>query len=430
MKLKIRIDDYRVLCTLLFYIPLHFYICELLMPNVKIDNLIRDVVILLFALRYFCKNLKQSSIGVWITCGCLILIIYALFSALVFKYGGALNALRTYLVPMLIFYVTSNIRLQSYEFEKIHRLFYMELAVIAVYGFFQAFFLGDDFLVQIGYPSLNGRLASSSFYINGFFGYQRATGTFSSPNTCGLIISFAMASLFFNNCLRKEKHFKYIVFCLLIGLLGTLSRSSILGTIVAFFVVWVISGGLKKVKPHTMFISISICIVGFICVYIVDLTALDGLLSKMLFSSFSGAFSLTDLSAKKHLADLIEPLKIIFEHPLGLGFGNNGPMAILNTQTANVVESSVYLMMYEIGILGAIVYFVPYVALIVKTCLNRRYKYYVPVCVVVSCFVSYIFLPNVQTFEVLFYVYFFMGLYYNKSVKELYRCVYTDNTKS
>lgn len=102
-------------------------------------------------------------------------------------------------------------------------------------------------------------------------------------------------------------------------------------------------------------------------------------------------------------------------------FGLNGPMAEEFITNPTKVESSFYLMKYELGSLGALLYFSPYFAIIIKTVFNRKhYPYFVPAAVSIAILTSYIFLPNVQTFEVPFYCFLFMGLYENPSVKQLY----------
>ncbi|MBZ4291932.1 hypothetical protein LAJ53_15560, partial [Streptococcus pneumoniae] len=65
---------------------------------------------------------------------------------------------------------------------------------------------------------------------------------------------------------------------------------------------------------------------------------------------------MTDSSAVKHLEDLWLPLLKVIDYPLGLGFGNNGPIVLSLYHSANLVESSIYLLAYDFGILGMFIY--------------------------------------------------------------------------
>lgn len=280
-------------------------------------------------------------------------------------------------------------------------------------------------MIKLGYSSKNGYLSSSSFYIGGYFGYQRVVGTFISPNICGHILAIALSVILYNDLsIVMKKKFLYI-FAVLLGLLGTLSRSAILAFIISSLFIWLvkkIKGIHKKIKAKKFMLAMSACIVGIVMVISADGIMLNHLFSRMLKSSLSGVIKMTDSSALKHYEDLFVPLKTVLEHPLGLGFGSNGPMALILNSNANAVESSFYLMLYEVGFIGSVIYFAPYFIVVIDTIKTRQYKYFVPASISVICLFIYLLLPNVQTYEIAFYFYLFLGLYYNKSVKLIYLC--------
>jgi len=177
----------------------------------------------------------------------------------------------------------------------------------------------------------------------------------------------------------------------------------------------------SKIRKRTIVRIIVALIIGVIIFFTIDYLLLNGLFSAMLFSSVSGMLSLSDTSALKHLQDLIQPIINVVDHPFGLGFGNNGQMALEKSQQAVTVESSYYLMLYEVGIVGTIFCFAPYFSVVYNTVKNRAYNYFVPACAVIVCLFTYLLLPNIQTYEVTFYAYLFIGLYNNKSVVKIFR---------
>lgn len=421
MKIKLRNFEHKLLYLLLMYMPLHYYICEVFLKRMNIDNIFRDIVIIFLFVLSLRKNIKIKNSAI-IGFGIIIMVIFSIISIVFLSLPGTFNILRTYIVPMLIFFVVSKMNIFENEFIKINRIVYIGVAIIGVYGFVQAFLLGDDFLINIGYPQNGGFLASSSYYIGGFFGYQRNVGTFVSPNVCGAVIAIALAVLIFNNYYAREKEKSYCIVALVLGGLSTFSRSSMVAFIGACFVIFTLKGSMRKIRKKTVLTVLFGMVIVILLFYFIDTFFLNQLFSRMLKSSFTGMFNLTDTSAQKHLEDLYMPLQNILQHPFGLGFGNNGPMALTYNSDANAVESSFYLISYEIGILGAVLYFIPYFLVIIHTVINRQYKYYAPACISIICLITYFFLPNVQTYEIVFYAFLYMGLYYNRSVRTLFMC--------
>lgn len=411
---------YKLLCLILIYMPLHYYICEIFISRTNIDNILRDVVIFfLFAAVMARSRFMLRKSDMIIVLNSSVLIIFAMVSMIFYGHQGTLNILRTYLVPSLIYFVCSRIKFDKTEFIFLHRAIVVELAIIGLYGFFQAFILGDKFLVNLGYESTGGFL-SSTYYIGGYWGFQRSVGTFVSPNNCGLILALALCVYYFDRLDLKLKNGKLFAFMLIVGLIATFSRSAILGFIIAYLFFWIIEVKYRTVNIKKIISMIVFAVVGVVFILMIDKYILNNLFTSMLSSSFLGTISGTDLSAEKHLTDLIEPLKTVLKNPFGLGFGNHGPMAVGVSDSAFSVESSIYLMMYEVGIIFGILQFYPYVRVIILTIINQKYKYILPAAICFAVLTTYILLPNIQQFEIVFYSYFFIGLYYNKSVRDLF----------
>ena len=382
--------NYFLLCFVIVFVPLHYFVCEILLSGSKIDNLFRDLVIISLFLSVTKLRFKKKDILMLLSAA--ILISSALISYFVFHYPGTLNVLKTYLMPILFYFVCSTFHFTKKKYIKLLRILIVEMAIIGIVGFFQAFFLGDQFLLGLGYPSKNGFLEASSYYIGGYFGYQRNIATLVSPNACGAVLAGVLLVHLLDKFRYVQSKRWLITYFLIIALLGTFSRSAILGAIIAFAFVKIVllKANLRiRYKKNWIWV-VPIAIVLLVVVLFIDSKFLNGIFSRMLQSSFSGTVKGTDTSMIAHIQDLFVPLTTVLNNPFGLGFGSNGPMAIATMSNANAVESSVYLMMFEVGIIPAIIVFLPYVKLIVDTIRNKKYDNYVPTAVTIMTLVTYI----------------------------------------
>lgn len=417
------------LAALVFYMPLHYYLCELLISGTNIDNILRDGVILfLAALVLFQKESFTKLQCILITASCAMLTVLGVVSAVLNRIIPILNILRTYLVPMLIFFVCRSVHLTKARFTQLNLLLMAELAIVAIYGFIQAFFLTDDFLIMLGYPN-DGKYLDYTFYISYFWGHQRGLGTFVSPNICGVILSIGLCSLLYTDRNRSFRWYYIWGTLLMVGLITTFSRSSWLGFAAATGFYWVISKSWTRISKKTINRVAAVVLTAGIFL-LLDWLIFDSLVLKMFLSQTLRTFTGTDPSANAHAEHLMSPPTATpspdqdTASPLSflMHFGLNGPMAAEFVDNPTKVESSYYLMNYEVGILGCLVYFAPYITVILQTAINRKtYPYFVPAAVSIVVLVSYVFLPNVQTFEIPFYCFMFMGLYYNTSVQALYQ---------
>lgn len=403
----------KLIQCLVLLIPLHFYICEILLKNFSLDNIIRDIVIIVIFVIMLCKEkINIDIIGIMILISDIIMVCYALSSIVMNNYEGTFNILRTYLVPSLCYFIFRNIELSQDYIRKVLKQFIGLMAIIGVYGLFQAFVLGDQFLIAIGYPTADGTNLASSYYINGFLGHQRSVGTFVSANTFGVIMIFAVFCALCCDVVRKVENRVIVVLILLVGMAATISRSSILGMLIALIYYFFIS---IKMKPKLLKALLTCFVVGGSAVVLADMLVLDGLFMNMLFSGLANALQFSDLSSKKHFEDLIVPMALLVENPMGLGFGRIGPMSL--GETSMNIESSIYTIAYEVGMVPAIIYFLPYLEAIVTPVFNASKKKKIVGGCILAVFMTYLFLPNVQCFEILFFVYSAMGLSRNPRIE-------------
>ena len=404
---------YRFFIAFLLFVPFHYWICEILLPNTQVDNFIRDSIIIALFIYVLVKGILLTDITIILICIDIIILFYCLCSILNGNNAYAvLNATRVYIVPPLIYIVSSNLNFDHKQVQTIQKLIVSEFVTLAAWGIFQALVLGDDFLIKIGYTGENGFLSDNSFYISGFYGYQRVNSVFVSPNIyaiiCTIVLSLALLPKLFRSSSLKILGF----FILVCSLILSFSRSAIFAFISAYIICYILKH--KIAINKILYIVISFVVFLLIFFYI-DISLLDNQIYSMVTRSFLGIFNGTDSSAMRHFSDLVQPLETIFQHPFGLGLGTNGPLALGTIENPHLVESSIYLMIYELGFIGVIM-FAPFLKII----FNRR-AHFISRLISLTCIINFFFLPNIQTFDVIFFYYLVIGLFDNQSERE-YLC--------
>lgn len=381
---------------LVILMPFQTQIFEYIIPG-NVDNLWRDFLLIIILLSIVLKNKGILNIGrygaliflTWVIC-----LIYTLTSS---RPQMAIYLDRVYILPTFIYFIVIN---HKSDYLKISKYMVYVACIISVWGIYQAFVLGDAFLISLGYPSMAGHLSSDSFYISGFWGIQRVVGTFSSPNLCGVYFGIALlVAMKLGDYLRGKK---IICFLLIAGLLTTFSRSAIVGTLIAFLLTCIDYKEILKLLKYIIFIF---PIVGLI-LFIIDNYLFSGQIYNMLISSFSGIFNNSDPSAREHGQDLKDTLSVIFQFPFGLGYGKSGPIVASYYNDANLVESSIYLEMYNFGLIGGIIVLLPYM----KKITDIFFRKDIGVAISILVFFTYALLPNIECFEITFFVYFFMAV--------------------
>jgi hypothetical protein len=397
-----------IIIILVIFMPMHRMLFDAIIPG-SIDNLWRDVLIILSFFLLLGKKRGRMKLGNYGMVIILMWIICLLYTAFSDRVALSLNLTRTYCVPMLIYFILINANLSEEFIKRIEKIFIYVAVILTIFGVFQAFVLGDSFLVSLGYATRDGvHLKSNAFYISGYFGIQRVTSTFTAPNICGVYLG--MAVILLSMRMKEIKRSKILLLILAVGLITTFSRSAILGTILGLLLCH--RAQLKLIDiPKIIRTVIPLAIIALIGVIIVDRAVLNGLITNMVVHSITITVNGTDSSAAKHLFDLWEPIERILKNPFGLGFGHNGPIVLASDSNANLVESSVYLLAYNFGILGTIVFLYPYIREAWRVFRKRKHNLVSGAICVMALF-TYLLLPNIETYEIIFFVYFFMGLSY------------------
>lgn len=422
--------EYKLIKIILLLMPFHYLLSERLLSGSSLDNFWRDLLLLLLLMSILFGGkgkLLLGRAGKSIIIADSVVLIFLIISP---NFGLALNISRTYIVPSLIYFIIVNINISNEQVIKWFKVIFMTAVVVSIYGLFQAFILGDSFLIKLGYPHSGGYL-SSSYYINGFLGKQRVTGTLVSPNICGVFLAISLFLIIFLEKLTLRRKIM-LGFPILVAFICTLSRSSI----IAFIFTITIFKLLKYKDSHKhlkLVLRVKYVIIGLICILVfgiavlyLDQQYLNGLVGRMLLASSK----MSDLSAVKHLEDLLTPMNTIFSHPFGLGFGNNGPKVYAYNTNANMVESSIYLSIYDFGIIGGIFFVFPYFKAIQlgikKSNIYMRYALGIGVFLLFT----YILLPNIQEYEPLFYFYFILGIANNKKLDDELKKMQTNKLRT
>lgn len=410
-------QPFLILEVLLLLMPFHEYVCELFLASSRIDNLWRDVLLLIGILMIgFGPGIHRDKTGAVIFISTGVFFAFAVVSYFLYGYEATFNVFRTYVIPTLVFFLVKETTVSSKRWKKLFRLLFLEFSLMGYYCFIQAFFLGTRFALKLGYGT-DGVLGHQ-FYIAGFYGRLRAFGTFVYPNICGIVLAMVLCLYLFSDYRKTDSIIKqfFNILGMSIGLLSTFSRSAILGLMISSLYFFAVRKKKKISKKAIIYCSLAL-FGGCIAFILIDRVALKGMFTNMIFSYLQRTVKGGDTSAAKHIEDIFSPIITAIKNPLGLGFGGNGSMALANSKDPNLVESSLWLMCYEVGFLFAILYFYPYINLLVRQRKEKSSLCMACKCAIIAVVFTFLVLPNIQSFEVIFYSFFIIGLSKNRNVK-------------
>ena len=156
-------------------------------------------------------------------------------TALAFFKISALYGFRNLVEPLLLLLIVRNINISESLMKRFIRYIVVIGFFISLFGIFQCLFLGDQFLLDLGYSAgKNGRLHHSFYFSGGIL--QRNVGTFSSANDFGLFLVIVIILLDYYKVFSSKIISWLVNSVLYFSLLLTFSRSAILGLLLYFFV--------------------------------------------------------------------------------------------------------------------------------------------------------------------------------------------------
>ncbi len=339
---------------------------------------------------------------------------------------------RIYFMPLLLVPVVRCMEFTESYFRKLLQLVMLNTALLSLWGLIQCQFLGDGFLMDLGYPTTTkwGPLRlNDEFYIARLGDFQRLVSTFAAPNTCGLYLAIVLLIiLFMYKKLNINRAFVSVTIGLIVvALVVTFSRTAWIATCAGLLIYsfnmikWTKKKMLCAAKAAGMILLAFIILDGIFLSFDITMAFIH-----LVVSTING----NDSSVNGHIDSLAASVENIIMHPLGMGMGENGPRALVFMEEPNLTESAYFLMTYEVGIIGSIIYFGSYVKVIydnIREFRNKRNsgRLFISsaVLIVLTGFIS---LPFVQDFEILVYVFIIMALQYNLSGIEV---MYAKNEK-
>lgn len=341
---------------------------------------------------------------------------------------------RIYFMPLLLVPVVRCMEFTENYFQKLLKLVMANTALLSLWGLIQCQFLGDGFLMKLGYPTTTkwGPLRlNDEFYIARLGNFQRLVSTFAAPNTCGLYLAIVLlVTLFMYKKLNINKVFVSVTVGLMAAaLIVTFSRTAWIATCAGLMIYsfnmikWTKKKLLCVIKATGMILLAFIILDGIFLSFDISMAIIH-----LVVSTING----NDSSVNGHIDSLVASVENIFNYPLGMGMGENGPRALVFMKKPNLTESAYFLMTYEVGIIGSIVYFGSYVKVLydnIREFRRRRNSRRLFISsVILIIMTGFISLPFVQDFEILVYVFVVMALQYNLSViSDMYKEEPEDN---
>ena len=314
------------------------------------------------------------------------------------------NVYRVYFVPFL----ASGLMLcwpGDIAFRRmICRIYVWSAVAVSVFGIVQMFLIGNAYLELIGVGWGSVRLAD---------GFQRNIGVFESANVMGMYVVFALILTMYDPALIRRK--APIVLFLAISLLLTFSVSSLLAILLAVACKEFVADKGARFAGRGLK-SAGIAAAGIALVLLIDRIALRGVIAQRVMeraveivTAITRYDPTSTSSAAIHLRSLIEPIGILADKPWGIGFATHTFMAWdkVSYQLTGAVESSVFTILYDLGILAGILYLLPYL----KAAFGRRGgRGDISALMAVALLVSFVFLPVVQNYELRFFLFLFVGM--------------------
>lgn len=391
----------RIIMLLLGILPYHYFLFSVLFKRIGFLTIYRDLLIVVLLVLSVIKytfgskkiSLKQNYMPI---------IVLVIFGVFIFKSQNLVQALtisRVYFGPIVLLMCTMALNFTEKEMGIIRKINLTNAIVICIYGVFQAYCLGADYLIKLGYGKGDSDELGASLYLSNSSGsilgrsIQRVISTFSAANMCAFYLCCILIFLYFYNedrffpiCSNNKKKIIQLVI-ISITILLTFSRSCWLGLGVAYlFHLY------KRKKLSFKTIKYVLLIIALFVVAMVvarDNPLVKGI-SHIILSSFSGS----DTSIMSHAESIESALVTINDNPFGVGLGKSGPRAV-EYGDINLVESSYLLMCFEIGIVGSILYFFIFLRIFIK----NQAKNYGQCILILFALICFINIPYIQEYE-------------------------------
>lgn len=346
----------------------------------------------------------------------LLFIILLLLSAIFMSksISGSIYVIRLYLIPILVYYIAKYNNFTKESIVKLINIVVKFYCIISLWGVFQALALGDDFLINLGYPLKYAGRLRDSFYFGGFGDFQRVVSTFSNVNVFAGVIGILIIILIFNSKFFESKKIKYsALFIFSITLLLTFSRSNWVAMGVVLLIASIKN---KKILKNSILVLVSI----FILLVIVELFTEYNIIT-MLKEYIFKTLTLQEGSSLGRFGIWKEGAIAFLNNPLGTGLGNVGMVSKRIFGEIHFTGESSYLaILLDVGIQGAICYFFVlfrefYMSLRINS-ENTVVENYLKTknYIIIYLLILFIFSNHIYDLEIMIVTFFFIGLGSNK----------------
>lgn len=416
MKISLNNLKVNIVLVLIILMPFHNLMIKLL--NLQPLVLWRDVLIILLVMLGTIGGVRIDKLSMLSYIKIICCIVFAIFCHdSNMPIGIWTNALRVYLVPSFIILVLSNMHLDEQKLNRVLRTYVITSTIVAAFGLIQLFFIGRSYLSLIGVGQASVLLAD---------GTQRNIGTFESANIMGMYLLFSITILLYKKDILKKKYQLPVIVLFLVSFVFTYSMSSFLALAIVLFI-YIRNRDFAHIKIKHLLKGMLLSVVVILAILLLIINnpkILDVLQFQIgekiseIFLTLLGNNTISNSSALEHYNDLFDGLSEVFKNPMGLGFAKESFMVLDKVTYRSLIglrESSIITIFFDFGILIGIIFILPILYCLFR--LKKSYcfcKDYCGLCIgiIVSMLVIYVFLPVVQSYELSFFLYMFMGLIY------------------
>lgn len=374
-----------LITILLLAIPFHTLIIANII-DISILNLWKEGILFLL-IGLFLLNFSITNKFDFIDLFLVLTVVYFIFiTSFSFFSISSLYGLRNLTEPLLFLLVARNVKVKDELLYSLIKSIAIIAVLVSLFGIFQCLYLGDQFLLNLGYSvGKYGKLHHSFYFAGGIL--QRNIATFSSPNDLAFFLVIVIVMLDYYKLLFGKWVLRIFNLILYSSLLLTFSRSALLGLVIYFFF-----NNPKK--------GLKILALIFLAFSLVNFLFSDALISINKFISLT--LSGEDSSIKGHIDSLLFSIDLVKENFIfGLEMGRVGPKASMYFNSLIDVESSFLCLLLDVGFIGFVLYMISVISLM---------KNKLVFLMLLAVFPALFLLPVIYELEVMLILYGFIGL--------------------
>lgn len=363
---------------------------------ISLSNLFTVIRLLILIFIFFVtekKVLKNKLLPFFYLTTTTFIIFYLTISIFQGKLGFGLYFIRIYIEVFLVFYLAQYLK----HYLDLNKFIRTLLIIGTLSSFVSVFSL---YLFYSKSNLLNLFHASEEINYNWFLGIgkyiYRAGFPIGGPNQLGLFYStLIILTINYTNISKKKTIFFLSIF--FIGLISTFSKS-------AFLVLIIYISLVNLLKFYSMIKFIIILAITMIILVELDREFLEGRFMEYVENLFNNE----DVSTDGHYESIKNALNNFKDYFfIGYEKGTVGPRGKLFTDNYKNVESSFFIILYDMGLLVAFIYLNSLISLLISSFFNKKQLFFL-----IAIFPMYFFLPIIHNIEItsfVFLIYIILG---------------------